>query len=171
MTMSGKMDTASDKGKVRKLLLLQTRCRSCVLMARLCVLAQEEKKEDKKDEALSLDDSSADSEVLKLVSQVRAAPSQRFLRVSVSLSSLTFAHRLQENEKISVPKKVAIMSELVKTMAEGGATISSLLVLAPRFFGSDDLLTCRQGGEGNPAAERQVRGVEQGGAVHEVPRR
>jgi len=53
---------------------------------------KEEKKESKEAEALSLDDG-GDSEILKLVSQ--------------------------ENEKVAVPKKVAIMSELVKTMAEG----------------------------------------------------
>lgn len=53
---------------------------------------KKEAKEDKKEEVKGLDDGAAD-EILKLVSQ--------------------------ELEKIPVPKKVATMSELVKTMAEG----------------------------------------------------
>jgi S-phase kinase-associated protein 1 len=53
---------------------------------------KEVKADDKKEEVKGLDDGAAD-EILKLVSQ--------------------------ELEKISVPKKVATMSELVKTMAEG----------------------------------------------------
>jgi hypothetical protein len=68
---------------------------------------KEEKKEGK-DEVKGLDGGGDDDETLNLVSQ--------------------------EGEKVPVAKKIAIMSELVKTMAEGGKKLLPLLRLLITFF-------------------------------------
>jgi hypothetical protein len=91
----------------------------------------------------------------------------------------------QEGEKIPVAKKIGMLSELVKTMAEGGAQVFAFLVcacacvcaLASRSIFLFPLRRvvrgrlCRQGRKGDSVAKRQVGDSQQGGGLPQVPRR